>query len=69
MGLISGHQSLAVRANKRTSKELKESVSSVLYGNLTETKKTCTTPIEVKEVNPEPVEMKKKATHEPVEES
>ena len=58
-----------MQAYKRTSKELEESVSSVLYGNLTETKKTCTTPIEVKEVNPEPVEVKKKVTHEPVEES
>ena len=64
-----GHRSLAVREYKKASKELEESVSSVLYGNLTETKKTCTTPIEVKEVSPEPVEVKKKATHEHVEES
>ena len=51
-----------MRAYKITSKEL-------IYANLTETNKTCTTPIEVKEVNPEPVEVKKKATHEPVEKS
>ena len=69
MGIISGHRSLAVRAYKRTSEELEESVLSVLYGNLTETKKTCTRPIEVKEVNPEPVEVKKKATHQHIEES
>lgn len=78
-GLILGHRSLAVRAYKRTSKELEEGVSSVLYGNLTETKRICTTPSEAKkEVDLEPVEGKKKvtpaeivqvkeATHEPVE--
>ena len=45
---------MAVRAYKRTSKELEESVSSVLYGNSTPQKKMA---VEVKESKPkEPVE-------------
>ena len=47
---VSGHRSLAVPGYKRTSKELEESVSSVLYGNSTPSKKVA---VQVEEVNSE----------------
>lgn len=47
---IEGHRSLAVRAYKRTSKELEESVFSILYGNSTPSKKMA---VQVKQNKPE----------------
>ena len=55
--IILGHLSLAVRAYKRTSKDIEENVSSVLHGNPTSTKKMCTSErAKVTEVTQEPGE-------------
>ena len=56
--IILGHKSLAVRSHKRTSKDLEQNVSSVLYGNATNNKKMCISagyaaPVEFKEVTKE----------------
>ena len=49
MQIVLGHRSLAVRPCKRTRIELEENVSSVLYGNPTQSKRMCITPVEVEE--------------------